>query len=76
MSANRLKEKATVFAEGFDMKGRRGMVGIFPSSLTFHWEPMTSYTICWSQYKIKPWDPLVQNVLGISRQGEQRCGPC
>ena len=35
---------------------KRGMVEIFPSSLTFHWAPRTSYTICRSQCKKKVWD--------------------
>ena len=46
-----LEEKATRFADEFDMDGRRGMLGMFPSSLTFHWEPRTSYRICKSQLK-------------------------
>ena len=41
-----LEEKATGFADEFDMDGRTGMLGMFPSSLTFHREPRTSYRIC------------------------------
>lgn len=47
------KEKATEFADEFDMDGRRGMLGMFPSSLTIHWEPSTSYRIYKSQRKMK-----------------------
>ena len=53
-----LKEKATGFADEFDMDGRRGMAGMFPSSLTFHREPRTSYRIYKSQRKMKMWNPL------------------
>ena len=43
---------------GFDMERRRGMVGIFPFSLTLHQEPRTNYTVCWSQLKMQMHDPL------------------
>jgi hypothetical protein len=33
VSAYKLEEKTTGFADGFDMEGRRGMAEIFPSSL-------------------------------------------
>ena len=42
VSGNRLEEKATGFADGIDMEERTGMLGIFPSSLTFHQETRTS----------------------------------
>ena len=45
---------------------------MFPFSLTFHWEPRTSYRICKSQHKNENVKPLVRNTLGISRQGEWR----
>ena len=39
MSGYELEEKATGFADEFDMEGNRGKVEIFPFSLTFHWVP-------------------------------------
>lgn len=71
-----LEEKATRFADEFDMDGRRGMLGMFPSSLTFHREPRTSYRICKSQLKNENVKPLIRNTLGISRQGEWRWAAC
>ena len=71
-------EEAIWFAYEFDKEGRRKMVDIFPSSLAYHWEPMTSYPICRSQGKWKCGTqnkhvgPLVQEIWGISRQKEQR----
>ena len=71
-----LEDKATGVADEFDMDGRRGMPGMFPFSLTFHWEPRTSYRICKSQHKNENVKPLVRNTLGISRQGEWRRAAC
>lgn len=58
MSGNGLEEKRIGFSEGLDMEEKRGIAGIFPSFLTFHWEPRMSYTVCRSQYKMKQLDPL------------------
>ena len=58
MSGNRLEEKRIGFSEGLDTEEKRRMVGTFPSSLTFHWEPRMSYTVCRSQCKMKLLDLL------------------
>lgn len=48
---------------------------MFPSSLTVHQEPRTSDRICMESVQNKHVRPLVQHILGISRQGEQKWGP-
>ena len=58
MSGNGLEEKGIGFSEGLDMEEKRGMAGMFPSLLTFHWEPRMSYTVCRSQCKMKLLDHL------------------
>ena len=62
-TGNKLKEKALGFAYEFDKEGKRRMVDIFPSSLAFHWEPRTSYTICSSQYTMEYYSAIKKNTF-------------
>ena len=53
VSGCELEEKATRFTDHFEMEGKREMVEIFPSSLTFHLEPRSATQFAGSSAKQK-----------------------
>ena len=66
-----MEEKATRYTDDFEMDGKRGMVEIFPSSLTFHWEPRSATQFAGASAKQKCGTQnesvgiLFQQVLGF-----------
>ena len=78
-TGNNLEENALRFAYEFDKEGRRRIVDVFPSSLAFKESPgpATQFVepVRNESMGYKSVGTLVQEILGISRQGEQRWRP-